>query len=129
MKKSEPKIPDSPSNARPTRGQRLWQAITERRHNAGLSLHRAGLLTDSYRETEGQPAAIRKAKAFADVVKGPLYLMDDDLLAGAFAARPMAPEVYPEYDSAWMLEDLDSGGLADLLTKQDQVRQANRRES
>lgn len=97
------------AKAGPTRGQKLWRAMMDRRLDAQLSLHRARLLTESYRETEGQPAFIRRAKALANIVKGmPLYLLEGDLLAGAFAAEPMAPECYPEFDSVWMLDELDT---------------------
>jgi len=62
---------------------------------AQLSLYRGRLLTESYRETQSFSAPIRRAKGFANVVKGiPLFLADGDLLAGAFAARPMAPEFF-----------------------------------
>ncbi|MBI2910310.1 MAG: glycyl radical protein [Chloroflexi bacterium] len=105
----------------PTRGQRLWQEMMEARRNARLSLHRGRLLTASYKETEGQPAAIRRAQAFAKVVRGiPICLMDDDLLAGAYAARPMFSEQYPEFDVTWVSEALDSGGLAHIVSREDE---------
>ncbi|MBI2907609.1 MAG: glycyl radical protein [Chloroflexi bacterium] len=109
-----------PQHIGPTRGQGLWQAMLERRREARLSLHRGRLLTESYKETERQPLAIRRALAFAKIVKGmPLYLMEGDLLAGAFASKPMAPEFYPEYDSEWMLEEIDNGKLAPVVAEED----------
>lgn len=103
-----------------TRGQRLWRAMLETRRDARLSLHRARLLTASYKETEGLPMVIRRANAFANIVKGiPLYLMDDDLLAGAFAARPMAPECFPEYDVTWIADAFGTGELNNVVAEED----------
>lgn len=81
-----------------TRGQRLWERMLEYRQKTRLSLSRAKLVTASYKETEGHTPPIRRAKAFEKVVTNiPIYLEEDDLLAGAFAARPMYFEWYPEY--------------------------------
>ncbi|MBI2907619.1 MAG: hypothetical protein HYX92_08200 [Chloroflexi bacterium] len=103
-----------------TRGQRLWRTMVEQRRVARLSLHRARLLTESYKETEGQPMVIRRAKAFARVVRGiPLYLMDEDLLAGAFAAKPMSPEQFPEYDVTWVSEAFNNGMLTGVVAQED----------
>jgi formate C-acetyltransferase len=81
-----------------TRGQRLWERMLEYRQTAKPSLSRAKLLTASYRETEGYPSPIRRAKAFEKIVTEiPIHIEEDDLLLGAFAARPMDFEWYPEY--------------------------------
>lgn len=98
-----------------TRGQRLWERILGYRQTAKLSLSRAKLLTASYKETEGQPPPIRRAKAFEMIVtKIPIYIEEDDLLAGSFAARPMDLEWYPEYavDQEMAAAELD-GFLAE----------------
>ncbi|MCL4368669.1 MAG: hypothetical protein M1337_05840 [Actinobacteria bacterium] len=103
-----------------TRGQRLWLAMLDKRRDAQLSMHRSRLVTASYKTTEGQPTAIRRAKAIASVFRGiPLYLMDDDLIAGAFAARPMAPEQFPEYDVTWVLEAFGEGGFGKVVAEED----------
>ena len=81
-----------------TRGQRLWERMLEYRRTAKLSLSRAKLLLASYKNTEGQTPSIRRAKAFEKIVTQiPIYIEEDDLLAGSFAARPMDLEWYPEY--------------------------------
>jgi len=81
-----------------TRGQKLWERMLEYRQQARLSLSRAKLVTASYKETEGHTPPLRRAKACEKIVTNiPIYLEEDDLLAGAFAARPMYFEWYPEY--------------------------------
>lgn len=92
------KINQDPEKKIATRGQRLWAQMLEYRHSSKLSLARAKLLTASYKETEGYPPPLRRAKAFGKIVAEiPIYIEKDDLLVGAFAARPMDYEWYPEY--------------------------------
>ncbi len=95
-----------------TRGQRLWERMLQYRQTARLSLSRAELITESYKETEGFATPVRKAKAFEKIVTHiPIYIEEDDLLAGAFAARPMYFEWYPEFavDQKIGPEDLAEG--------------------
>lgn len=98
-----------------TRGQRLWQRMLEHRQRAKLSLARAKLVTASYRETEGHLPSIRRAQALAKILTQiPLYLEEEDLLAGAFAARPMYFEWYPEFA---VDQEFDSALLQKLLAE------------
>src|SRR4030043_284761 len=85
-----------------TRGQRIWNRLRDKRDAGMLSLGRARLVTASYKETEGLPVPIRRAKAFEKIVtEMPLYIDEEQLLAGDFAARPMWAEWYPEYGVDW----------------------------
>ena len=93
-----------------SRGEKLWKRMLDYRRDARLSLARALLVTESYKETEGLPSPIRRAKAFEKVVTGiPIYIEEDDLLAGAFAAKPMDFEWYPEYavDQDMLFQNVD----------------------
>jgi pyruvate formate-lyase/glycerol dehydratase family glycyl radical enzyme len=93
-----------------TRGQRLWQVLRERRDTEPLSLERARLVTASYRETEGLPTILRRAKAFEKIVAEiPIYIDEGQLLAGDFASRPMAAEWFPEYTVEWVLKEVNDG--------------------
>ena len=101
-------VPDKQTESR---GERLWKRMLDYRQNAKLSLARAKLLTASYKETEGLPSPIRRAKAFEKIVTEiPIYIEDDDLLAGAFATRPMDFEWYPEFavDQEMLSQNLDT---------------------
>ena len=76
-----------------TRGQKLWYTLRERRDKEPASLERARLVTASYKETGGLPIALRRAKALEKIVTEiPIYIDDGQLLAGDYAARPMASE-------------------------------------
>jgi formate C-acetyltransferase len=100
-----------------TRGQKLWERMLGYRQKAKLSLARAKLVLASYRETEGQLPSIRRARAFENVVtKIPIYIEDDDLLAGAFAAAPMDFEWYPEFA---VDQELAPDNLRNFLDKGD----------
>ena len=74
----------------------------------GMCLDRVRLVTDSYKETEGLPAEIRRAKAFEKVVEGmTIYILDEELIVGNFASNPGYGNLYPEYGVEWILAELD----------------------
>ena len=95
--------PDSPGEQRI---QALRKAVVPapplRMHR--LSAARARLVTESYRETEGEHPAIRRAKAIAHVFRHiPIPLPEGQLLLGTPAAELCAVEVQPEM-MAWRLD-------------------------
>jgi pyruvate formate-lyase/glycerol dehydratase family glycyl radical enzyme len=93
-----------------SRGQRIWNRLLEKRDAGMLSLARARLVTASYRETEGLPVPIRRAKAFEKILtEMPLYIDEEQLLVGDFAARPMWAEWYPELGVEWVQKEMESG--------------------
>ena len=64
-----------------------------------VCFERARLMTESYKETEGEPALIRRAKAFYEVLdRMPITINDDELIVGNVASKPrvayFAPETY-----------------------------------
>jgi len=81
-----------------TRGQKLWSILREKKDTETASLERAKLLTASWKETEGLPIPIRRAKAFEKIVTEiPIYIDEGQLLVGDWGSRPMAAEWHPEY--------------------------------
>ncbi len=105
-----------------TRGQRLWERMLEHRQTAKLSLSRVKLLVASYKETEGQTPPIRRAKAFERIVTQiPIYIEEDDLLVGSFAARPMDLEWYPEYS---VNQEMTAEQLTGILARGDTIEEA-----
>ncbi|MFH1032118.1 MAG: pyruvate formate lyase family protein, partial [Chloroflexota bacterium] len=90
-----------------TRSQRIWQKIRDARDEATLSLWRARLLTASWKETEGLPQQIRRAKAFEKIVTQiPIYIEDEQLLVGNYAAATEAAELQPDLTVAWCRREL-----------------------
>lgn len=95
-----------------TRGQRLWSILREKRDTEPVSLERAKLVTASYKETQGLPISIRRARAFAKIMTEiPIYIDDGQLLVGDFASRPMAAEWHPELIVEWLLRELNLGTI------------------
>ena len=69
------------------------------------------MLTESYKETEGLPIPIRRAKAFEKIVTEiPIYIDDDQLLMGDFAANPMGVEMHPDLNLE-PIEEVIKGGI------------------
>ena len=104
-----------------TRGRRLRERALENRKDAKLSLARALLVLESYRETEGLPAPIRRARALEKIVGGiPIFIDTDELLVGAFSAKPMYYEWYPEYavDQEMLSEGIE-GVLAENHSREE----------
>jgi pyruvate formate-lyase/glycerol dehydratase family glycyl radical enzyme len=61
-----------------------------------LCLEKARLITESYRQTEGEPPVIRNARAFANVLdKMPVLIDDDELFVGEGASHPWGVEIDP----------------------------------
>ena len=92
-----------------TRGQRLWLELVQRRRTEPVSLERAKLLTASWKETEGLPIPIRRAKAFEKAMAEiPIFIHEEQLLAGNYGSRPMAAEWRCETTVEWVLKHFEA---------------------
>ncbi len=73
-----------------------------------ISLERGLLYMESYRQTEGEPAIIRRAKAFRHLLENHKIVIDDyDLLAGNRTETPRAGVLSPEMSPYWIRDELD----------------------
>ena len=73
-----------------------------------VSVDRCRLVTQSYKETEGQPMIIRRAKAFHKVLSEiGLTIEPWQLVVGNFATAPFETSIYPEYAAAWILDEME----------------------
>ena len=64
---------------------------------AEMCLERARLMTQSYRQTEGEPAILRRAKAFYAILDGlPIEIGDGELIVGNVASKPRVAYFAPE---------------------------------
>lgn len=105
-----------------SRSQKLWNKLLEARQTAPVSLWRGRLFTASWQETEGLPIAIRRARAFEKIMKEiPIYLDDEQLLAGNYGSWPMATELIwiPETTVEWLLERFEEGREGLLIKEED----------
>jgi len=72
-----------------------------------LCIDKARLITESYRQTEGEPTIIRRAKAQANVLDHILIFVEDqELIVGNTASKPMGVEADFWYDN-WSDEEID----------------------
>ena len=77
---------------------RLPSICTERGH----------LLTESYKETKGQPPLIRQAKALAKILdEMRAFIGDGELIVGNVTSKIRGGEILPEINAQWMLDELD----------------------
>jgi len=73
-----------------------------------IDTERPRFLTESYRETEGEPMVIRRAKALAHILKNmTIYIQPWECIVGNFAAHPDAIQYYPELFSRWVDRAID----------------------
>lgn len=81
---------------------RLLAAVPE------MCPERARYYTQSYKETEGEPMILRRAKALAKTLENmTLFVADDDLFVGNQARSLRACPVYPESEALYMKEEID----------------------
>lgn len=70
---------------------------------------RAVLLTESYRETEGQPVVLRRAKAFAHILDNiPIVIREEELVVGSSTVASRGCQTFPEYSFEWLESEFDT---------------------
>lgn len=70
---------------------------------------RARLLTESYRQTEGEPVILRRAKAFLHILQNiPIIIRDDELVVGSTTLAPRGCQTYPEFSYEWLEAEFDT---------------------
>lgn len=69
---------------------------------------RALYFTAAMQKTEGEPIAIRRAKAFYEVLdRMSIYIQDGELIVGNQASKPKASPIYPEYSINWLRDEFE----------------------
>ena len=70
---------------------------------------RAILITESYKQTEGQPMVIRRALAFKHILENiPIIIRDDELIVGSTTIAPRGCQTYPEFSYEWLEKEFDT---------------------
>lgn len=73
-----------------------------------LCIERAEIYTKVFKETEGEPEIIRRAKAFKQTcLEKSIFIADDELIVGGAASVPRAAVFCPEHATGWLREELD----------------------
>lgn len=87
------------------------EAKSHYRGEVKICLERARLITQSYRETEGLPEVLRRAKALEKILANmTIYIGDQELIVGNFASDPFSVPVIPELSEAWLEEAAHANG-------------------
>lgn len=74
-----------------------------------IEADRAVLLTQSYKQTEGEPIITRRAKAFYHILKNiPITIRPGELVVGSATKAPRGCQVFPEFSYEWLLDELDT---------------------
>lgn len=88
------------------RVHRLQQQMEKR--IASICSERAVLITESFRETEGENYVLRKAKAFKHILENmTIYIEKDSLIFGNQASQNFAAPIFPEFSIKWVIKELD----------------------
>jgi formate C-acetyltransferase len=68
-----------------------------------ICAERARYFTETMKKTEGEYIAIRRAKAFANVLeKMSININKDEIIVGNQASKPKAAPIFPEYSVDWL---------------------------
>ncbi len=70
---------------------------------------RAILVTESYKNTEGEPIVMRRAKAFSHILDHiPIIIREDELIVGSTTLAPRGCQTYPEFSYEWLEAEFDT---------------------
>ncbi len=70
---------------------------------------RAVLITQSYKQTEGEPIVTRRAKAFAHICRNiPITIRPGELIVGSATKAPRGCQVFPEFSYEWLEAEFDT---------------------
>lgn len=70
---------------------------------------RAVLYTESFKQTEHEPMVVRKAKAFAHVLKHiPIIIREEELIVGSSTIAPRGCQTFPEFSYEWLEKEFDT---------------------
>jgi formate C-acetyltransferase len=74
-----------------------------------ICTERAVIITDSFKRTEGEPIAIRRAKALRDILQNvTVKIYEGELIVGNYASTPRGAPIFPETTASWLDAELDT---------------------
>jgi pyruvate formate-lyase/glycerol dehydratase family glycyl radical enzyme len=73
-----------------------------------LNIERARLITQTYRECEGQPMVTVRGRAMSKLLTElPIDIAPGELIVGSPTVEPRAAQVFPEIQAGWIDQELD----------------------
>jgi pyruvate-formate lyase len=74
-----------------------------------ICTERGYLITESYKETEGEPSLMRRAKALQKILKEmTIHIEDGELIVGRATSNRRGGPLLPEVNCDWYLEEMDT---------------------
>ncbi|MFC2027662.1 pyruvate formate lyase family protein [Chloroflexota bacterium] len=85
-----------------------------------IDMHRARIITDAFRETEGQPKTLQYARMVEKLCdEMPIFIKDGELIVGDPNGGDNKVRWYPEVNVDWMPEAVTTGGFSELVTDEE----------
>lgn len=82
-----------------------------------ICVERARIVTQSYKDTEGEPMVIRRAKAMKKLLtEMSIFIQEDQLIVGAQASKLRFSPIFPETEAHYVKDEID------LFEKREQDR-------
>ena len=86
------------------------------RKGVKICLERARLLTESYRNTEGEPMVLRRAKGLSHILDNmTIYIQDKEKIVGNYSSSPSALTTHPELYWRWLEKAVQPGAAYSSL--------------
>jgi formate C-acetyltransferase len=84
-----------------------------------LCIEKARLITESFKQTEGEPAIIRYAKAYSHMLENmPVLIDNDELFVGEGASKPWGAEIDP-FLGVWKEDEIRSAAEDGIVSVQE----------
>ena len=76
-----------------------------------IEVDRALLITESFKETEGQPAVVRRARALEKILNEiPIIIRDEELVVGSLTQEARSAQIFPEFSNKWIKDEFETIG-------------------
>jgi formate C-acetyltransferase len=80
---------------------------------ARISPERSHLLTEYWKASEGEPIALRRAKALRHIMEGiSIAIREGELIVGSQTQYVRGSFLYPEFSSHWIIQDLEKAQVS-----------------
>lgn len=100
------KVPEASPRVQELKKAIIYKTYTSEgkfRGDVKVCLERARLMTQSFKETDGEVMVIRRAKALAKVLENmTIYIKDGELIVGNYASTPHHLPLFPELSYQWI---------------------------
>lgn len=76
-----------------------------------IEVDRALLITESFKETEGQPAVVRRSRALEKILNEiPIIIRDEELIVGSLTKEARSAQIFPEFSNKWIKDEFETIG-------------------